>query len=412
MILFYLLIGIMPLVRHSLWSETIVAGLTLNKYLGLLCLGLAIFKLLSRPRTVGFLQTTQARLFLVFCGLVTVSFVLRGPSIPLDDSPLTSFVSFGLLFFMTHVLIDSAEVLHRALLWLVGGMAFASLHTIREWQQGGMLDGRPGWVAGDPNYFAFGALLAMPIALVFASGPWPRWQRWLTGGCLVVILFAFVLAGSRGGFIGLLASFLLLAWRSPRRASFLTLGGVALGLLLVVAPVSPIERFLAPTAGDIESNRVRSALLAAGLRMVADNPVFGVGAGNYKPLVRMYGGPDVELRHLAHNTYLEVAAEHGLPGLALLLCLFGTTVLSGRRIARRLVRPEDERLRLAVRGIEVGLSGGMVAMLFLSIQHVRLLWFLVILASRLPALVGQERAGRVGALAGAPRLDPHVEARA
>jgi len=51
MIFSYLLIAVMPFVHHSLWNETMIADITLNKYLGMICflLGLVHYGARSTP---------------------------------------------------------------------------------------------------------------------------------------------------------------------------------------------------------------------------------------------------------------------------------------------------------------------------------------------------------------------------
>jgi O-antigen ligase len=139
---------------------------------------------------------------------------------------------------------------------------------------------------------------------------------------------------------------------------------------------------------------VRSELLEAGLRMFGDHMWFGVGVGNYKPLIGAYAGSDVELKHLAHNTYLEVAAEQGLFGLSLFLMILGLTLRSLRRTRKQGAASRDVLVSTAAGAIEIGLLGGAVAMLFLSALHVRLFWFMVALSACLPSLTAARRPAR------------------
>jgi O-antigen ligase len=401
---FYLLIAVMPIVRHPLWSETQVGDLTLYKYLGIACLVLALVQVSARGwRPLGS-SPWYACLFAGFGLLTIASFILRGPGVPIGVSPVGNWTAFLLLFFVTAVLLDSPERLRWTLLSLVGGVGFVSLHLVREWQNAGGMEGfRPGWVAGDPNYFALSAILVLPLAFSLASSARSRWERRVYLGCFLVTLFAFMLSGSRGGLVGLLASLALLVWRSHARIRFLAMTGPALVCLLLLAPTSPLARLLTPGHPDLESSETRLALVKAGLTMFQENFWTGIGIGNYKFQVNAYAWPSMTERKVAHNTYLEVAAELGIFGLILFLVLLIGALRRFHRLHSDTIRARDPLLHAATGGLEAGLLGAAMGLIFLSALHVRLLWFVVILSICLPQLAQRPQRERPRALThGAP----------
>jgi len=413
MIFFYLLVAVMPLVRHRIWADTQIGGVTLNKYLGIVCLLVGLLHLSARQRPPRFFQTVQSRLFVLF-GLATIaSFIIGGSEIPIELSSVANWMSFLLLFFLTCVLVDSIQRLRWTLLALIGGVAFASLHLIREAVGSGL--GRPGWVTGDPNYFALSALLCLPLAAFLAHDPAPLWQRAYCLGCLVVTLIAFTLAGSRGGLIGLIVSFVVAAPHSRRPVRYLTLGVLLIGALVLVLPSSPLDRLLNPTHSDQESTDVRTALLWAGINMFEQNFLTGVGVGNYKALVHRFGGPDTKLENLAHNTYVEVAAELGIFGILAFatILLFSFLSLRRARIDTQARKPDSILINTTARGLEAGLVGAAVAIVFLSALHVRIMWFVLILSMCLRPLIleARERTSAAGPAA-SPAFDTFGEAGA
>jgi O-antigen ligase len=90
-------------------------------------------------------------------------------------------------------------------------------------------------------------------------------------------------------------------------------------------------------SGLNESTSGRAGLVSNGIKIAKQNPVFGVGVGGFK---RSYA----ELAHLrgkdpkkaaSHNAPVTVAAESGIPGLALLVWLVGAAiVMTFRRLGR------------------------------------------------------------------------------
>jgi len=205
MILFYLLVTVMPMIRHPLWSD-IVGDLTVIKYLGIACLVYAVFYLPSRATPPPIFATWQARFFVAFALLVIGLFLAYGdPLLPVEISPLMSFASFLVFLFVTLTLVDSLHRLRWVLLMAVGSVAYASLHVLREWQKyGDMAAGyRPGWVTGDPNYYSISALLCVPLAIYLLRTGQPAWERWFCIGSIVVTVLGLTLAASRGGFLGM-----------------------------------------------------------------------------------------------------------------------------------------------------------------------------------------------------------------
>jgi O-antigen ligase len=98
----------------------------------------------------------------------------------------------------------------------------------------------------------------------------------------------------------------------------------------------------------------RLAHWQAAWRMVSDNPLLGVGIGNYVPVYPAYALPGWEdpMGH-AHNYYLNIAAEAGLLGLGGYLFLWGAIFWHGWRVYRR----AEEQWR----SITLGILGVMVA---------------------------------------------------
>jgi putative inorganic carbon (hco3(-)) transporter len=381
-VFFYLLISIMPLIRHPLWSE-FVGDLTLVKYLGLPCILYAFWHLIQRRTSVQLLRSWQTRWFLLLAALGTISFLTNGARIPWEQSPLMSYVSFIFLWLVTLVVVDSRHRLRLALLTAVGSVAFASLYVLREWQKNpGM---RPGSVTGDANYFTTSALLCLPLAFYLMQEKRPRWQQWFCAGCLSLTLVAVALASSRGGFLGLVTAALFTIWRSRRRAQGLV--ALSLGLAAtLVSPIAVVERFLNPTYGDQVAMTNRSALWGAGLSMIWEHPVVGIGAANFKPRVEQYATRDDTPQGVAHNTYIEMAAELGIPGLLAFVGVLLATIRSLERVRRRTLRSGPSLLHRAAQGMQTGLIGYAVAIFFMSAQYQKLLWLVVFLSACLPPL--------------------------
>jgi putative inorganic carbon (HCO3(-)) transporter len=140
-------------------------------------------------------------------------------------------------------------------------------------------------------------------------------------------------------------------------------------------------------AGLEQSNRAHMALFWAALRMIGDSPLIGVGPLNFKSLSTLYTGLDQG--NIAHNSFLEVAAEFGLPALGVFVLLLGATFRTLGRATRLTGSREARELAGWAEGVRSGLTGFLVAGCFISAQYEKVLWLAVFLTIVLGALAGR-----------------------
>ena len=117
--------------------------------------------------------------------------------------------------------------------------------------------------------------------------------------------------------------------------------------------------------------------------MILSHPIGGVGLGSFKSesAEGLKGG----IRLIAHNMYIEVAAELGLPALALfLLLIYG----SWRNLGQVMLHPDlDSELEQLSLGLQGCLVAFVVAALFISSEYQRYFWLVVFLSAVLKRLV-------------------------
>ncbi|MGH9477021.1 MAG: O-antigen ligase family protein, partial [Terriglobales bacterium] len=390
MLLLFLLISAMPLVRHPLW-EHFMSDLTAIKYLGLGCLACALFHCLWQRKLPALTASPQAVGMVALCSWAVITGFVWGAPIAWQQSPALSYLSFLLLLVVVLGLVDTWPRLQQVLWATIAAVAIASLYVVREWQEYHLIYAhfRPGWVTGDPNYFTASALVGLPLALVFCGRGRPLWQRGLALGCALLSLAAMGLAASRGGLLGLAAMGGWLAWRKRRLSIFVLLAALALPPLLLWSR-SPLNRLMHPSASDIKSTDTRLALWQAGLHMIESHPLTGIGLGQFKAEVEDYAVGHKDLDHIAHNSYLALAAEMGLPALvAYLLILGGSLHTLGRLRARVLADAAvlPAWAADAALGMEAALIGFSVSAFFLSAQYTKLLWLLLAVTAALEAML-------------------------
>jgi putative inorganic carbon (hco3(-)) transporter len=388
MILYYLLVSVMPMIRHPLWSD-LLGDFTLVKYLGFACFGYALLYLGVRGRGPSLFGSWQGRFFMALALLGMFSYLAFGILLPLEISPFMSYLSFLMFYVTTLIVVDSLERLRWVLLMAIGSVAYASLHVLREWQKyGAMAAGyRPGWVTGDPNYYSISALLCAPLAIYLLGTAQTVWERRFCIAATMLTLLGLTLAASRGGLLGMTAATLFMVWRSTHRRRNFWLAAAVIVPLMIVTPASPLKRLINPDRNDQYSADERTLLALAGLNMLARYPITGVGAGNFKAFVFQFG--DVNEEHIAHNTYVSIAAEMGLPGFLLFMAVAAATMRSLERV-RRATRVKGPALIHQVAcGMQVGFVAYFVAIFFVTAETHKLFWMMVFMSIVLSKLAAR-----------------------
>ena len=384
MFVFYFLITQMPLDQDPTWGKFVGAA-TLIKYLGLLCVLYAILHIAIRRARPPYLTTMQARLFLVFLLLNFASYWFMGPEFSLRSSPFISLLSMGFLFFVVLSIVDTVPRLRWTLLAAVASMGWASLIVGREWMKDPMW--RPGSIAGDANYFALDACFILPLAFILVWRSRIPWERIFALCCLVATIGSTILGASRGGFIASAVAFLWLVWHSPHRLRNAIVILILVTPPLLLLPSSPLHRLLHPNYSDITGEQNRLIAWKAGLRMVERHPLIGIGLGEFKPQMDNYADPDVSISTIAHNTYLEVAAETGLPNFLVFVAMLFFTYRSLDRVRRRASDSGPPFLHLAATGMQAGFAGYLVGAFFLSSEYLKLFWLWMFLSMVLPSFL-------------------------
>jgi putative inorganic carbon (HCO3(-)) transporter len=255
--------------------------------------------------------------------------------------------------------------------------------------------GRARGPLGDPNDYAFMLAVTVPLALYrirWATGPL---QRALAAFALLAMFAAILASFSRSALVGLAVAG---AWaaatrRLPLRWTVLTLAGLAaVALVSYLLQPDRIDTALLQKRYVAQSN-VDQRLVAwrVALEEVGSSPVLGVGPGNFEVRFEEFAlSPSPEEGALAaHNAYLSVLAELGLPGICLFLAYLA---MAWSRLRRRVPRdPDADALQSA---LAAGFVVAMVGALFLTEQFYAPLWLLPALGA---TLVGQRPAGRAGA---------------
>jgi O-antigen ligase len=274
---------------------------------------------------------------------------------------------------------------------------------------------RPLGPSADPNYEALSLVVTVPLAIWLARYEIRDIWKWIGRICTPILAFGVFLSQSRGGLLAL-TLMAVLAWFNSRNKMKLLAGFVAAMLLMfAISPGQMLERIQqiqiagqAETGAEV-STRQRVELAKAGINMMAAQPLFGVGLGQFKSEEFHYNPVLTDLTpdpKIAHDTYVQLGAEGGIPTLALYLAILILT-LSTCRSAQK-VPGVPEKFSVLALSFQIGLIGIVVAEFFLTAQYIKEVWVLISLAPNLYAIslhaaTDEKRTASIPARAAVPR---------
>lgn len=291
---------------------------------------------------------------------------------------LAVFVSCALLA------LDSADRIERAatiLFWFGFGLSvFAvvqnftgtrNLYWIRECQVTGFFG-----PFVNKNHFAGLIEVLLPLGLgPMLTGAVPRDRRMMMIFVAAVMLGAVALSRSRGGLlvmvaqVGLLIAMTVIARRLATSDRHRAPALVAVVLTAVLSAVcigwlgaGAIGESFSSLPSDMASRTETSRLeiwKATGL-LIAANPVTGSGFGAYGTAVLPYWtSTEYSTLLYAHNDYLQVVADAGIPGALLAILLVGVVGVSLMR-SIRIMEP-------GLRGVAIGAGVACIGLLLHSV---------------------------------------------
>jgi len=194
--------------------------------------------------------------------------------------------------------------------------------------------------------FAGLAMITACLLLGFAFEERGRW-RLAAGVAAAVPLWVMLLSYTRSVWVGMFCAVVLyLALRRPKGLLWLI---PAVVLLFVLLPAEIRGRIR--SIGDLSdpTNRDRIAMARAGLKMVRDHPLLGVGPDMVKPLYPQYRDAEAvrpSVPHL-HNNVLQLAAASGLPAAAAYVALVAVVLAAAIRKLKRETRSDRAALLAA-----------------------------------------------------------------
>lgn len=257
-------------------------------------------------------------------------------------------LSFAGVFLATSIALRTSwswRTLAWSVLGLSGGLSLYGLVEYRSGQQERLLS-----TFVNADCFSLYPLVAIFLGLGLFHRAGAQ-QRLLIHANTVFQLLALLLTGARATVVGLLAGVIVQGWLLSRRKArkgahpvvetlaplIMALFLLLLSSLFILPGSKRWERLL--TGGETQGLAMRRDVLLHGARAALQQPLFGSGPGTfalrYQEVRPFSEVPDRVYVNVAHNDYIELLVESGIPALILWLCLLLTVFETVLRSMRR-----------------------------------------------------------------------------
>lgn len=296
------------------------------------CAGLAVGFLLLRVATQRWVRTS-ADISMAVMGVMIVITLVITPLIELTLLPVLRLISGIGLFYAVMTILDRPDrqvmaVEHAALVLTIAGTAIALTAPISvDWANAKMPMFAPVYKlfplllpdSVHPNVMAGSLVLILPVlgAVVIFITNFSERIVWVGAGLLMFSVI--VLTASRGGMMGLAAAIMALSILRLRRVGLGLIALMALvAVLLLVLPELRLgiwQRMVSDGVSGTISGR--EEIWSRAIYMIQDFPFTGIGMGLHEKLVEvMYPYFLNPYPHVhAHNLFLQIAVDLGIPGL-------------------------------------------------------------------------------------------------
>ena len=228
----------------------------------------------------------------------------------------------------------------------------------------------PSATFGNPNMAADFVATLFPVLLTMVFYYRKDLLRCAVLAASLLSLVYLYYTGSRGAGLAIGCSLHWMAFLYYSKRYKITGRAAATGLL-IIAGLSLIIIYAFPSGIDtIRAKALSEYRLVAwrnSVEMVKDRPLSGFGSGNFKVFYPAYSRKAIIDRAIdttkylgrAHNDYIQIAVEQGLPGLLLFLLLPGYGLI----MTWRLLKQTDDHPQ---QWIIIGLSGGLIAFMVVA----------------------------------------------
>jgi O-antigen ligase len=312
--------------------------LNLGEIFGYSALTFYVLSSLSNRRNL-LVFDREIQLLFIFLLFALVS-VLFSPWSSESFSFLISFGSVIAIFILLAHIINSVPRMKKLIWVYIVCTIFVAFIAINNYLSGEYLLEAEKRIVGahtgvntGPNEMARTLALTIPFLLSFYFINKSRLKKCFYLFFIIIFILALICTYSRAGLLTLIVVFGWCFLKRFKQRGIRIIIPVVFLLVFIPSIIPPDFSDRLATSLDIErdaSARARWSLQEKTLKVISENPVFGVGFGMNEQALSKLGAKNV-----IHNIYLRIASEMGIPALIIFLILSYRLVKNMRLIQAR-----------------------------------------------------------------------------
>jgi putative inorganic carbon (HCO3(-)) transporter len=244
----------------------------------------------------------------------------------------------------------------------------------------GRLEGIQKGILENPNDLAINIAINFPLCLAFMFAAKSQARKMFWGVSLVFMSWGVIATYSRSGLLAMVVTVIICIWEfgiRGRRTTVLVSAALAgvIALGVVIATPHYLVRIESMFEGNIEGSgdrnslAARTELLKQSLTIMAHHPLVGIGPGNFPSYTETW--------LVVHNTYAELGAETGVPGVFLFVLMLFLSLRKIRRVWKLPGYASSEDIRLWTSALWAALAAYVAGAAFASTEYTLFPYFMV-----------------------------------
>ncbi len=231
---------------------------------------------------------------------------------------------------------------------------------------------------GDNNVFALSLVMVIPLAFYFCSVEKSKIKKVILALLSLSMILATIATFSRGGFLGLV-TVLGLIWLKTKHK----LVSFFIGIFLIICVIFLLPQGYKDRIQTILEYRQDGSAMGrvnawkAGLEMIKEHPLIGVGLGNFTLLSHQYN-PYAEKSIKPHNSFVQIASECGLIALLFFVLLPVISTWELWRLKKRFADTQKGKWIIPMANmLQISFCGYLVSGSFLHQAHMPLFFLFI-----------------------------------
>jgi O-antigen ligase len=297
------------------------------------------------------------------------------------DAVINKFSKGVIVAILIYMVATSVKEIRRLLAIQAGTVALVTVVSVfvhrTEW---GRLMGIQKGILENPNDLAINIAINFPLCIAFMFAAKSQSRKMFWGVSLVFMSWGVIATYSRSGLLAMVVTVIICIWEFGIRGKRTTLlvsaalaGLVGLGVVIAtphyLIRVESMFRGNIEGSGDRNSLAARKELLKQSLTIMSRHPLLGIGPGNFPS----YTGTWL----VVHNTYTELGAETGVPGLFLFVLMLVLSLRKIRRVRKLPGYESSEDIRLWTSALWAAMAAYIAGAAFASTEYNLFPYFMV-----------------------------------